>query len=119
MAAHQFKQRLKGQDFEVFFPDDGYFVDHDRLVYPHLKSDASDRFYKVILGQGLVGFRSACRRRSHGVWFEILSRNQPVAVAGFREFRSVSGATTMVLAVLEGCLEGRESLATVSICRNP
>ncbi len=55
----------------VTFPDDGHFVDHDRLIYLNTKKPDGNHFYKIILGQGLFGFHSACRRRSHGVWFEI------------------------------------------------
>jgi ATP-dependent helicase YprA (DUF1998 family) len=65
------KQALSVGSCEVEFPIDGYFVDHDRLLLIHLRTGSSDRYYKVLLGQGLFGFDSACRRRSHGVWFAI------------------------------------------------
>jgi hypothetical protein len=57
----------------VSFPADGYFVDHDRLVYLGVsdKDTGEKRFYKIILGQGLYGFHESCRRRSHGVWFQV------------------------------------------------
>ena len=70
-AANELKERLQSHNVEIVFPDDGYFVDHDRVIYLQLRIQDESRYYKVILGQGLFGFHSACRRRSHGVWFEI------------------------------------------------
>jgi hypothetical protein len=70
-AADDLARRFTTHRLTVAFPSDGYFVDHDRVIYLHLKIQDASRFYKIILGQGLFGFDAACRRRSHGVWFEI------------------------------------------------
>ena len=34
----------------VAFPSDGYFVDHNRVIYLHLKVQDASRFYEIILG---------------------------------------------------------------------
>jgi hypothetical protein len=67
------KVRLNPTPIEVSFPTDGNFVDHDRLIYLGLidNDTQEERFYKIILGQGLFGFHQSCRRRSHGVWFQV------------------------------------------------
>ena len=67
------KARVAPTTVNVSFPADGSFVDHDRLVYLSLidNDTREDRFYKIILGQGLYGFHHSCRRRSHGVWFQV------------------------------------------------
>ncbi|MEY4186338.1 MAG: hypothetical protein RIT02_1372, partial [Planctomycetota bacterium] len=67
------KARLNPTAIDVSFPTDGYFVDHDRLVYLGVidNDTREERFYKIILGQGLYGFHQSCRRRSHGVWFQV------------------------------------------------
>jgi len=70
-ACIELKHRLGSLNLNVEFPVDGYFVDHDRLVYFKLIDENGERFFKLLLGQGLFGFDAACRRRSHGVWFEI------------------------------------------------
>lgn len=70
-AVNGVKARFKTHHLDIAFPDDGYFVDHDRVIYLQLLVQNESHFYKIILGQGLFGFHSACRRRSHGVWFEI------------------------------------------------
>jgi ATP-dependent helicase YprA (DUF1998 family) len=70
-AADRVRRQLGTLNLTLEFPADGYFVDHDRVLYFHIKESGTARFYKVILGQGLFGFDAACRRRSHGVWFEI------------------------------------------------
>lgn len=78
-AAKDLTTRFKSHCLAIVFPDDGYFVDHDRVIYLQLRIQDKDHFYKVILGQGLFGFHSACRRRSHGVWFEIGKHEWDVA----------------------------------------
>jgi hypothetical protein len=70
-ACLDLKGKHIGLDLTIEFPSDGYFVDHDRLVFLHVNDGSRERFYKLILGQGLFGFDAGCRRRSHGVWFEI------------------------------------------------
>jgi hypothetical protein len=70
-AADDLARRFTTHRLTVAFPSDGYFVAHDRVIYLHLRIQDANRFYKIILGQGLFGFDTACRRRSHGVWFEI------------------------------------------------
>ena len=70
-AANNLKTRFKSHRLSVDFPSDGFFVDHDRVIYLQLRIQGEAHFYKIILGQGLFGFHSACRRRSHGVWFEV------------------------------------------------
>lgn len=70
-AAKKIIQQLSGHQIEVNFPPGGYFMDHDRLLYMQLRIESNPKYYKVILGQGLFGFHPTCRRRSHGVWFEI------------------------------------------------
>lgn len=52
------------KDFELFGTSPG-------VDYLSTKKSDCTKFYKIFLGQGLFGFHSACRRRSHGVWFEI------------------------------------------------
>jgi hypothetical protein len=70
-APDDLARRFATHRLTVAFPSDGYFVAHDRVIYLHLNVQDASRFYKVILGQGLFGFDAACRRRSHGVWFEV------------------------------------------------
>lgn len=70
-ACDEFRSKYIGVDLSIQFPSNGHFVEHDRLVYLHLKDGVQERFFKLILGQGLFGFDAECRRRSHGVWFEI------------------------------------------------
>jgi hypothetical protein len=70
-AAKATSEKFASHRLKVTFPNDGYFVDHDRVIYLNTKKPDGIQFYKIILGQGLFGFHSACRRRSHGVWFEI------------------------------------------------
>ena len=70
-ACLDLKGKHIGLDLTIEFPSVGYFVDHDRLVFLHVNDGTRERFYKLILGQGLFGFDASCRRRSHGVWFEI------------------------------------------------
>ncbi len=73
-ACDEFQSKYIGLDLSIQFPSNGHFVEHDRLVYLHLKDGDQERFFKLILGQGLFGFDAGCRRRSHGVWFEISQR---------------------------------------------
>jgi ATP-dependent helicase YprA (DUF1998 family) len=70
-ACLDFQSKFSGVDLSIQFPANGHFVDHDRLIFLHVNDGNHERFFKVILGQGLFGFDAACRRRSHGVWFEI------------------------------------------------
>jgi ATP-dependent helicase YprA (DUF1998 family) len=70
-AARDISEKFASHRLKVTFPNDGYFVDHDRVIYLSTRKTAGTHFYKIILGQGLFGFHPACRRRSHGVWFEI------------------------------------------------
>lgn len=70
-AAKATSARFASHHLKITFPDDGYFVDHDRVIYLNTEKSDGNHFYKIILGQGLFGFHFACRRRSHGVWFEI------------------------------------------------
>src|SRR5690606_33034154 len=70
-AAKASSAKFASHRLKVTFPSDGYFVDHDRVIYLSTKKPDGNHFYKIILGQGLFGFHPACRRRSHGVWFEI------------------------------------------------
>ena len=88
-AADRVRRQLGTLNLTLEFPADGYFVDHDRVLYFHIKESGTARFYKVILGQGLFGFDAACRRRSHGVWFEI-------AQAEFEAQWASSAASTAV-----------------------
>lgn len=70
-AAKSITAKFASHRLKVTFPNDGYFVDHDRVIYLSTKKPDGDHYYKVILGQGLFGFHPACNKRSHGVWFEI------------------------------------------------
>ena len=72
-AAKAVKARIGNESLEFQFSTDNYFLDHDRLIFFAVEdiTTAERRYYKVILGQGLFGFDSACRTRSHGVWFQI------------------------------------------------
>jgi hypothetical protein len=45
--------------------------DHDRILLWHVRIGTDDRFYRVLLGQGLVGFERFCNRRSEGVVLRI------------------------------------------------
>jgi len=67
------KGRVAPTEVHVSFPTDGAFVEHDRLVYLGVidNDTREERFYKIILGIGLYGFHESCRRRSHGVWFQV------------------------------------------------
>jgi hypothetical protein len=70
-AAKSITAKFATHRLKVIFPSDGYFVDHDRVIYLSTKKPDGNHYYKVILGQGLFGFHPACNKRSHGVWFEI------------------------------------------------
>lgn len=70
-AAKAISTKFASHRLTVTFPNNGYFVDHDRVIYLKTKKPDGNQYYKIILGQGLFGFHPACRRRSHGVWFEI------------------------------------------------
>lgn len=70
-AADRIKMTFASLKLRIEFPADGYFVDHDRILLFELQDGIHIRFYKVLLGQGLFGFDAACRRRSHGVCFEL------------------------------------------------
>lgn len=70
-AADDLKSCLSVQRIEVTFPRDNEFVEHDRYLLMETEQEGRPGFYRVLLGQGLFGFHAACRRRSHGVWFEI------------------------------------------------
>ena len=81
-AAKTMSAKFASGRLSISFPDDGYFVDHDRVIYLNTKQSDGNHFYKIILGQGLFGFHPACRRRSHGVWFEIPEKEWKSALAG-------------------------------------
>ncbi|GEM_PF-1775848 len=70
-AAREISEKFAHLRLKIVFPQDGHFVDHDRIIYLNTRKSDGNHFYKIILGQGLFGFHPACRRRSHGVWFEI------------------------------------------------
>jgi hypothetical protein len=70
-ACLDLQSKFSGINLVIQFPANGHFVDHDRLIYLHVNDGSRERFFKIILGQGLFGFDAGCRRRSHGVWFEI------------------------------------------------
>jgi ATP-dependent helicase YprA (DUF1998 family) len=81
-AAKAISEKFTSHRLKVTFPNDGYFVDHDRVIYLITKKPTGTHFYKIILGQGLFGFHPACRRRSHGVWFEIPETEWEAAKSG-------------------------------------
>jgi hypothetical protein len=56
---------------QISVPFGGPLVEHDRTILIQLFQGGTDRFYRLLLGQGLFGFEANCRRRSEGVWFEI------------------------------------------------
>lgn len=72
-AADRLKRALSALKLTFDFPSDGYFVDHDRVLLFELQDQGRTSYFKVLLGQGLFGFDVSCRRRSHGVWFEVSS----------------------------------------------
>lgn len=78
-AAKAIEARFTSHRLKVVFPDDGYFVDHDRVIFLNVKKPDGLHCYKIILGHGLFGFHSACRRRSHGVWFQVPDAEWAVA----------------------------------------
>jgi ATP-dependent helicase YprA (DUF1998 family) len=45
--------------------------EHDRILLWHVRLGGDDRFYRVLLGQGLVAFARFCDRRSEGVVIRI------------------------------------------------
>ncbi len=45
--------------------------EHDRILLWHVQHAPEDRFYRVLLGQGLIGFERFCNRRSEGVLIRI------------------------------------------------
>jgi len=45
--------------------------DHDRVYLWHIRDEGRDAYYRLLLGQGLVGFEASCRNRSEGVYYRI------------------------------------------------
>jgi len=45
--------------------------EHDRIILWHVKQSGGDALYRVLLGQGLIGFEGWCDRRSEGVYYRI------------------------------------------------
>jgi len=64
------RRDLKHLNLEIAL-EHAFFEEHDRPLYVETIDGATKQHYKVLLGHGLYGFTSNCRKQSHGVWFEI------------------------------------------------
>ena len=81
-AADDLARRFTTHRLTVAFPSDGDFVDHDRVIYLHLKIQDASRFYKIILGQGLFGFEGTGVRLDelHDLDFQQIQGGQQITI---------------------------------------
>lgn len=57
-------------EIEVLRPD-AVLEEHDRVILWEVTEPSGRSCYRVLLGQGLVGFEGWCDRRSEGVFYRI------------------------------------------------
>lgn len=68
--ADQVKSRLRKRNIRIDYLSESV-IDHDRLIYLHVKKKMKNAYYKIILGYGLFGFSSQCQCRSNVTWLNI------------------------------------------------
>jgi ATP-dependent helicase YprA (DUF1998 family) len=69
-AARAIETQAARLGVRVVFPR-GRLVEHDRIMLAEVLDGSLPRYYRILLGQGLIGFSHTCARYSEGVWFEM------------------------------------------------